>query len=80
MDKKDELRLRMEMKKVALKNAEHHILYDHSPDYNERLKDGFVKQEELRNAIMDYHTINGNDDNLREAWKVFYHFQTVIGD
>ena len=79
MNKNDELRLRMEMKKVALKNAEQHILYDHSSDYNEKLKDGFVKQEELRNAIIDYNMNVGDDDNLRDAWKVFYHFQTVIG-
>lgn len=79
MHDKEILKLKLDLARVVLKNAENHILYDHTPDYNERLKDGFVKQEQLRNLIIEA-TDMGLDEEVKKAWKVFYHFQTVIGD
>lgn len=79
MQTKEILKLKLDLARVALKNAENHILYDHTPDYKERLKDGFVKQEQLRNLIIEA-TDMGLKEEADNAWKVFYHFQTVIGD
>ena len=79
MHEKEILKLKLDLARVALKNAENHILYDHTPDYKERLKDGFVKQEQLRNLIIEAQN-KGLDEEVNKAWKVFYHFQTIIGD
>lgn len=68
------------MKMVQLKNLMNHLLYEHVSNYDETLRDGFVKQEELRNAIIDYKQVGATDDDIRDAWKVFYQFQTILGD
>ena len=77
---KEELKLRMEMKMVQLKNLMNHLLYDHVSDYDNCLRDGFVKQEELRNAIIDYKQAGATDEDIQDAWRVFYKFQTTLGD